>query len=508
MDALSTHIAIVDQSGVILAVNRAWREFAVANAAQSDVGVGANYLEICDHATGPCGEEAAVVGAGIRAVILGEKTEFVLEYPCHAPSEKRWFLARATRFGENGPIRVVISHENITAAKLADEERQKFVSLVENSTDFIGMATFSGEVLYTNSAASKLVGLDPAGPRTATKIAEYYTEEGNRVLDEIVMPAMRSAGRWEGVIQFQHFKTGAPIEIDSSVFTVRNPKTGEPLCMATISRDMTERKRQVQDLHQARAQMMDAIECLDAGLVMYGPDERLLVCNTKYMEMYAPCARMMVPGTPYTDIMRVLAESGVPDLKGMSTDEWVARRLAAHRNPGEPSMHRLGDRWIRVGDRRTSDGGVVSLRTDITALILAQEEAETANRAKQEQLEEMEQLYRTAPVGLGLMDKDYRVLRVNERLAMVGGVPLAEQLGHAVREFMPQIAPALEAIVDRVFASGERILNLDMHGVTPGDPTNERHWLSSYYPVMSADGTPRCVGCVVLRYHGPQKSGD
>ena len=143
-------------------------------------------------------------------------------------------------------------------------------------------------------------------------------------------------------------------------------------------------------------------------------------------------------------------------------------------------------------------GGVVSLRTDITALKQAQEAAEAANRAYQEQLEEMEQLYRTAPVGLSLMDRDYRVVRANERVASMSGVPVSEQLGRTLREIVPDFAPFVETVVNQVFTSGEPILNIEAHGSTPTDPTRERDWLLSYYPVKSADGIPRYVGLVVL----------
>jgi PAS domain S-box-containing protein len=497
LDALSAHIAILDETGHILATNRAWREFGAANAAQSGIDVGANYLEVCDRATGPCGEEAAGVAVGIRAVLEGEQEAFALEYPCHSPSEKRWFLARATRFGGHGPIRVVISHENITAAKRADEERQKFVSLVENSIDFVGMATLAGEVVYTNPAAFDLLGLDPDLRQTATRITDFYTEEGNRVLADM-LPTLRSAGRWNGEIQFRNFRTGRPIDTQTSSFIVRHPKSGEPLCMAIVSRDITERKRQEEELRRARAQLMDAIESLDAGLVMYGPDERLVVCNSKYKEMYAACAHAMIPGTPYEDILRVFTESGVHELTGISAEEWVARRLAAHRNPGEPAVQRLFGRWIRIGDHRTSDGGVVSLRTDISPLIQAQEAAESANRAKQEQVEELEHLYRTAPVGLSLMDRNCRTLRINERLAVINGGSVEEQIGRTLREIIPQLAPGIEAVVERVFASGEAVLNVETHGVTPADPASERYWVVSHYPVKALDGVPRYVGCVVL----------
>jgi diguanylate cyclase (GGDEF)-like protein/PAS domain S-box-containing protein len=264
LDALSAHIAILDEKGCILATNRAWRDFALANSARSEVGVGANYLDVCDLATGPCANDAAAVASGIREVIRDEREDFALDYPCHSPSEKRWFLARATRFAGDGPIRVVMSHENVTAAKLANEEREKFVAMVENSTDFIGMATLSGEVIYTNRAACEMVGYDRAQSGTVTRIPDYYTEAGKRVMEETVMPSVTSTGRWEGEVQFQNFRTGLPIETDSSVFVVRHPQTGEPLCIATVTRDITERKLHEQELQEVRAQLAARVRELDA----------------------------------------------------------------------------------------------------------------------------------------------------------------------------------------------------------------------------------------------------
>jgi PAS domain S-box-containing protein len=628
LDALQTHIAILDDRGVILAVNRAWREFARANGARTDVGVGANYLDVCDGAAGHCSEEAAGTAAGIRFVIRGEGEDFALEYRCHSSSEKRWFLARATRVAGDGPIRVVISHENITDAKLAAEERQKFVSLVENSSDYIGMGAggLTGEILYLNPAAHELVGFDEPLRKNTVHISDFHTDAGYRVLREQAFPSVMKTGRWKGEVQFRHFQTRQPIDTQADIFLIRHPQSGEPMCVAIDARDITERKRQdaelrlktafleaqtescldallvvddrqnkvfqnkqladvwrlppeiyndlnddatlgnavarvknpekflerigrlyanrdetareeielkdgrildryttpvkgrdghyygriwafrditeqrrqEDELRRTRAQLIDAIESLDAGLVMYDPNERLVICNSKYKQMYAACAHVMTPGTPYEDILRVFANSGVPDLTGISPEEWVARRLAAHRNPGEPVVQRLNDRWIRIGDHRTSDGGVVSLRTDITALKQAQEAAEAANRAKQEQLEEMEQLYRTAPVGLFLMDRDYRVVRISEQLAALSGKTARENIGRTLRENIPGFAARLEGIIDRVLSSGEPLLNVEAHGEMPGDPATARDFIESFYPVRSADGIPRYVGGVVV----------
>ena len=164
------------------------------------------------------------------------------------------------------------------------------------------------------------------------------------------------------------------------------------------------REREV-ELRRTQSQLMEAIESLDAGLVMYGPDERLVICNTKYKEIYTACAHIMVPGTPYEEILRVYAKSGVLELTGLSAEEWVARRLDAHRKASGPTVQRLADRWIQISDHLTSDGGVVSLRTDITPLKKAQEAAEAASRAKGDFLANMSHEIRTPLNGiLGLTD--------------------------------------------------------------------------------------------------------
>ncbi len=284
LDALSAHLAILDDKGLILATNRAWREFALANSVKSEVGVGANYLDTCDHASGPGGEEALAVGAGIRSVIRGEQRDFALEYPCHSLLEKRWFIARATRFAGDGPVRVVMSHENITAAKLAEEDRQKFVSLVENSTDFIGLAALSGEVLYTNPAACELVGLDSVARGSATNITDYYTDADKRMLHDTVWPTLMSTGRWEGEIQFRNFRSGQLIETDSSVFVVRHPKTGEPLCAATVTRNITEKKQAEEALRQSENESRMLMETIPHFVWTTQPDGLCTFLNHKWVE--------------------------------------------------------------------------------------------------------------------------------------------------------------------------------------------------------------------------------
>jgi DNA-binding CsgD family transcriptional regulator len=122
LNSLPAHIAILDQEGVIIQTNQAWREFALSN----EIGIrpstiGVNYLELCDSAEGETAKGANEVAQGIRAVISGEKEEFKLDYSLKTATDERWFYLRVTRLSKYEPIRVVVSHEEITKRKQAEE---------------------------------------------------------------------------------------------------------------------------------------------------------------------------------------------------------------------------------------------------------------------------------------------------------------------------------------------------------------------------------------------------
>jgi PAS domain S-box-containing protein len=118
VDALAANIAILDAAGTIIAINRAWREFARDNQAnEHTVCEGTNYLALCHAVQGKEAEAARTFAAGIVAVINGDKDIHVQEYACHSPQENRWFIGRVTRFPGDRDRRVVVAHENITERK-------------------------------------------------------------------------------------------------------------------------------------------------------------------------------------------------------------------------------------------------------------------------------------------------------------------------------------------------------------------------------------------------------
>ena len=135
IDALSANIAVLDENGTILETNRSWQRFARENHLSSrNDSIGLNYLDVCRSAQGSTVEveKAHEAAAGIRAVIGGELDEFSAEYEAHSPEEKRWYYVRVTRVEGPGNARVVVSHENVTPLKLAEEavkEREEELEL-------------------------------------------------------------------------------------------------------------------------------------------------------------------------------------------------------------------------------------------------------------------------------------------------------------------------------------------------------------------------------------------
>ena len=126
LNSLSAHIAILDEDGVILETNQAWNDYAVKGGMPETYDHrGVNYLNICDATDGGEAMDGSKVAAGIRAVIKGEVEEFLHDYPCHSEDGPHWYYMRAIRMAGSGPIRVVVSHEEITALKLTEEALQK-----------------------------------------------------------------------------------------------------------------------------------------------------------------------------------------------------------------------------------------------------------------------------------------------------------------------------------------------------------------------------------------------
>ncbi|MGA7878401.1 MAG: PAS domain S-box protein, partial [Desulfoferrobacter sp.] len=123
---------------------------------------------------------------------------------------------------------------------------------------------------------------------------------------------------------------------------------------------------------------------------------------------------------------------------------------------------------------------------------LARQRAEKALQESEEkvrrQLEEIETIYRSAGVGLCVLDKALRFIRVNERLAEMNGVPVEHHFGRTVREIVPGLADLAESLAERIFRTGEPIQDLEISGTTACQPDVQRYWIEQWNPLKDALG--------------------
>jgi PAS domain S-box-containing protein len=134
---------------------------------------------------------------------------------------------------------------------------RKVVSLVENSGEFIGLATVDGAIFFVNEAGRRLVGLDSLGEVRRTQVMDYFPPEDRPRIQNDVLPVVLREGRWSGEVRFRHFKTGATIPVVWNVVCLKDEATGRPVALACISSDLTDRKRLEEALRQRAEELAD-----------------------------------------------------------------------------------------------------------------------------------------------------------------------------------------------------------------------------------------------------------
>jgi PAS domain S-box-containing protein len=120
-------------------------------------------------------------------------------------------------------------------------ELLRFRALVEATTDFVAIADLRGRLVYMNPGGRRLVGLEPGVDVTATQVADYLTDEGLRVWQEVRLPQVVAEEHWEGESMLRDLRGGPPIPVAVSTFEIRHPGTGEPWLIATVQKDLTDR---------------------------------------------------------------------------------------------------------------------------------------------------------------------------------------------------------------------------------------------------------------------------
>jgi PAS domain S-box-containing protein len=146
---------------------------------------------------------------------------------------------------------------DVTRQRQAEAERQKFVTLVETSTDFIGMSDLDGMPFFVNRAGLEMVGLDDIEQARRTPVSSFFfPEDQHRIVHEF-FPTILEEGHGEIEVRFRHFKTGEARWMAYKVVTLPDA-AGRPIAFATVSQDVTERKRLEDNLKRLAADLSEA----------------------------------------------------------------------------------------------------------------------------------------------------------------------------------------------------------------------------------------------------------
>jgi PAS domain S-box-containing protein len=139
---------------------------------------------------------------------------------------------------------------NITERKHEEEEISKLTSVVRFSSELVNLATFDGKMIFLNEAGSKMFGIDP------DKVGDYsimdvISEPFQLTVKEKLLPALLAGKNWEGELQYRNIRTGRLTDVYAITFNIQDSATGKPLCLANVSRDITEHKKAEKAMKQS-----------------------------------------------------------------------------------------------------------------------------------------------------------------------------------------------------------------------------------------------------------------
>ncbi|SHF98021.1 Signal transduction histidine kinase [Kaistia soli DSM 19436] len=149
--------------------------------------------------------------------------------------------------------------------------------------------------------------------------------------------------------------------------------------LGLLAESIRERDRLAEEARRQRQTLFDAIESINQGFALYDADDRLQLTNTQYRGMLTAIADAIRPGMAFVDLLRRSAE--MRGLGAEETESWIAERLARRGRPESHVEQFIDGRWVQIQERRTGQGGIVAVYTDVTELRERQRELELAKEA-------------------------------------------------------------------------------------------------------------------------------
>lgn len=438
LNALPTSVALLDSQGKILTVNEAWQQFGRVNGAHNpEPAISDNYLGVCDKARGKDSAEASAVATGIRAVLAGKVSTYTLEYPCHSPTEQRWFLMTISPLSHDALQGAVVMHIDISQRKQNEETLQQQKTELQVLFDLIpAMLWFKdaeNRILRANIKVAQAVGMsteEMAGRPTA----EIYPDEAAKYHEDD-LEVIRTGVPKLGIVEMVRGSDGKELWVQTDKVPVFD-KDGDAVGIFVMALDITAHKLAEDSLRQAKDFLQLIVEHVPGRIFWKDLDYRFLGCNTRLAED-AGLSRPdeLIGKTDFDMVWKDQAELYRTD------DQAVLESGSPRLNIEEPQTTPDGDTiWLRTSKvpLRDSDDqiiGILGIYQDITeSKRVAQELRESERR--------FADLLRNVDLISVMRDRDGRITYCNEYLLHLTGWRNEEVIGKCWIELFapPEIA--------------------------------------------------------------------
>lgn len=240
LDALPANLALIDGNGIIIAVNRSWKDFAEQNGlSERQAGIGTNYLEVCINGSGPDREGSVATGDGLQRVLNGTLTQYVKEYPCHSPSQQRWYRMVAVPLSARERLGAVVMHLDISESwqhkNQIEALNQALEQRVAERTSQLEAANkeleaFSYSVSHDLRAPLRVI--DGFAQILAADYAASMAEDARRHLDRILYSTKRMGELIDDLLQLSRVSRG-----DLRLATVNLSRMAEEILADLKDRD-------------------------------------------------------------------------------------------------------------------------------------------------------------------------------------------------------------------------------------------------------------------------------
>lgn len=441
----SQGIAMVDARGVCIYANRTWLQMTGYTAEE----IGAKPLHDLVHHHYPDGRPFPLHECPVNRAIPDNSAAQTHEDLFFRKDGSSFHVAcSASPVFRNGqPVATVVEIRDISERKRIEKERQHFVSIAEQSTDFIGMADTDLRLFYMNPAGLAMVGLDSQEEALQVPVSGYFFPEDQAFIVKNFLPTVMANGHAEVEIRFRHFKTGDAVWMIYSVYTLFD-ETGKVIGYATVSKNITERRRARQRLEASEEQAaaarvlaetesrrLDALlQAAPVGIIYFDSQGANLLSNAENRKIWGdyPIARNV---GEYEEWKAWWPKGSEREGQPLAADEWPAARVLTGEDASEKiiDIQPFGQPGVRstilarATPIRDADGnvtGAVVAQMDITQQVQAQaalRESEARFRTIADAMPQM--VWSTLPDGY----HDY----YNERWYDYTGVPRGSTDGEA-----------------------------------------------------------------------------